>query len=158
MSHHYCKVQCKRNPDFFSFYTYICYTPVIWFSEGFYAMLNSVHCTGWSASSKDMQIQQISDPCYGCAHLYRKLPEATTAILETIWKGGDHRNHYHRNQPYSWLQDRVLTCILLFSPKLLGEYSPSTEAESKEDSDDSQKMTAVKKRLSRWTEKEKEKM
>lgn len=84
----------KKARIFFYTHIYILYSSnLVESSEGFYVMLNSAHCAGWSASNKDMQIQQISDPWCGCTRFYSKLPEATIAILETIWKGGGHRNH-----------------------------------------------------------------
>lgn len=49
----------------------------------------------------------------------------------------------------AWRPDSLL-CTLLFPPKLLTKQSPPTEAETKEESGDSQKMKPSKKRLTIW--------
>lgn len=72
-------------------------------------------------------------------------------ILEIIWKRSSPHELYHYLSHTVGLKARLIAlCTLLFPPKLLTKQSPPIEAETKEESGDSQKMKPSKKRLTVW--------
>lgn len=102
-----------------------------------------------TAQNNDTQSQWISRLLHAWYASTTNIPTLQLwQTLEIIWKRSSPHELYHYLSHTVGLKARL--CTLLFPPKLLTKQSPPIEAETKEESGDSQKMKPSKKRLTVW--------